>query len=57
MYITKLLAEGFSKEAAASTALMMTATIEGGIMLCLTQKVSGPLKIIAQELPKLLQKK
>ncbi|MED3563801.1 TetR/AcrR family transcriptional regulator [Bacillus xiapuensis] len=56
IYSAKLEADGFSKEAAASTALMMTATIEGGIILCLTQKVSDPLKIMSHELPKLLKK-
>ena len=37
IYLKKLVADGFSKETAASIALMMTASIEGGIMLCLTQ--------------------
>ena len=36
----KLVADGFSKETAYSIALMMTASIEGGMMLCLTQKTS-----------------
>jgi hypothetical protein len=33
-----------------SIALMMTASIEGGIMLCLTPKSSEPLNIISQVL-------
>lgn len=51
----KLVADGFSREAANSIALMMTASIEGGIMLCLAQKTSDPLKIISQVLPNLLK--
>ncbi len=37
IYSEKLVADGYSEETAHSIALMMTATIEGGIMLCLTQ--------------------
>lgn len=55
IYSNKLVVDGFSKETANSIALMMTATIEGGIMLCLTQKTSDPLKVISQVLPKLLK--
>jgi TetR/AcrR family transcriptional repressor of lmrAB and yxaGH operons len=55
IYSNKLLADGFSKEQAHSIALTMTASIEGGIMLCLTQKTSIPLKIMSQVLPNLLK--
>lgn len=55
IYSNKLLADGFSKEVAHSIALMMTASIEGGIMLCLTQKTSEPLKTVSQVLPNLLK--
>lgn len=55
IYFNKLVAEGVSKEKAYSIALMMTASIEGGMMLCLTQKASEPLKVISQELPKILK--
>lgn len=55
IYTNKLITEGFSKEAAKSIALMMNASIEGGIMLCLTQKASDPLKIISHELPNLFR--
>ena len=55
IYFNKLVADGFSKESAHSIALMMTASIEGGMMLCLTQKTSDPLKIISQVLPNLLK--
>ncbi len=55
LYSEKLVADGFSKETAHSIALMMTASIEGGIMLCLTQKTSEPLRIISQVLPKLIK--
>ncbi|MDR7079245.1 TetR/AcrR family transcriptional repressor of lmrAB and yxaGH operons [Neobacillus niacini] len=54
IYLNKLLADGFSKETASSIAVMMTATIEGGMMLCLTQKTSEPLKIISERLPNLI---
>ena len=55
IYSKKLVADGFSKETAHSIALMMTASIEGGIMLCLTQKTSEPLKVISQALPNLIK--
>lgn len=55
IYSNKLVADGFSTEAAHSIALMMTASIEGGMMLCLTQKSSEPLKIISHVLPNLLK--
>jgi TetR/AcrR family transcriptional regulator, lmrAB and yxaGH operons repressor len=53
IYYTKLIADGLSKEMANSVALMMTASVEGGILLCLAQKTSEPLKIVAQMLPRL----
>ena len=55
IYLNKLVEDGFSKETAYSIALMMTASIEGGMMLCLTQKSSEPLKAISHALPKLLK--
>ncbi|WP_066074560.1 TetR/AcrR family transcriptional regulator [Neobacillus soli] len=55
IYTTKLETDGFSKETAHSNALMMTASIEGAILLCMTQKTSGPLKTISQLLTKLLK--
>ncbi|OCA91902.1 TetR/AcrR family transcriptional regulator [Pseudobacillus wudalianchiensis] len=55
IYADKLAADGFSKEKADSIALMMTASIEGGIMLCLTQKASDPLKVISGVLSNLLK--
>jgi TetR/AcrR family transcriptional repressor of lmrAB and yxaGH operons len=57
IYCTKLEADGFSKETANSIALMMIASIEGAIMLCLTQQSSQPLKVISRELPKILNYK
>ncbi|MFE4351921.1 TetR/AcrR family transcriptional regulator [Peribacillus butanolivorans] len=54
IYSNKLVADGFSKETTDSISLMMTASIEGGIMLCLTKKTSNPLKMISQVLPNLL---
>ncbi|MEC1522542.1 TetR/AcrR family transcriptional regulator [Neobacillus niacini] len=54
IYSAKLEADGFSIESANSIALMMIASIEGAIMLCLTQNSSQPLKVTARELPKVL---
>ncbi|WP_026566581.1 TetR/AcrR family transcriptional regulator [Bacillus sp. UNC41MFS5] len=54
IYTKKLEADGFSAESVHSIALMMTATLEGAIMLCLTQRSSDPLKTISQVLPTLL---
>ncbi|MBN6188753.1 hypothetical protein JQN58_18030 [Aneurinibacillus sp. BA2021] len=48
IYFHKLIADGISSETAHSIALMMTASIEGEMMLCLTQKTSEPLKTISQ---------
>lgn len=53
IYSKKLVADGVSIESAHSIALMLTASIEGGIMLCLTNKTSEPLKIISQVVPRL----
>jgi len=55
IFSNKLVEDGFSKETAHSIALMMTASIEGGIMLCLTKKTSDPLKVISKGLPNLLK--
>ncbi|MEC2056013.1 TetR/AcrR family transcriptional regulator [Peribacillus psychrosaccharolyticus] len=55
IYASKLESDGFSKETAESMALMLTASIEGGIMLCLTKKTSDPLTIISKSLPNLLK--
>lgn len=52
IYFQKLLADGISEEKAKPIALFMTASIEGGMMLCLTKKTSDPLKHINQLLPK-----
>lgn len=55
IYFNKLVADGISKETAHSIAIMMTASIEGGMMLCLTQKATEPLRIISQSLSKILK--
>ena len=54
IYVQKLIADGFLKESAHSIALTMTASIEGGMMLCLTPKTSKPLKMISRELQRLI---
>ncbi len=56
IYSDKLVGDGFPQEAANSLALMMTASLEGGIMLCLTQNSSDPLKIISNVIPNLFKK-
>ncbi len=55
IYSNKLVADGFSTETAHSIALTMVATIEGGMLLCLTQNASDPLKTISLVLPNILQ--
>lgn len=51
IYSNKLVADGFSKNKADSIALMMTASIEGAIMLCLTKNTSEPLSVMSLLLP------
>ncbi|TBL76550.1 TetR/AcrR family transcriptional regulator [Paenibacillus thalictri] len=55
IYSNKLAEDGILGEAAASIALMMNASIEGAIMLCIARKSSEPLRTVLQELPKLLK--
>ncbi|MNP53396.1 putative HTH-type transcriptional regulator YxaF [compost metagenome] len=55
IYSSKLVEEGHSKDTADSIALMMTASIEGGIMLCLTKRTNEPLRVISQLLLRLVQ--
>lgn len=55
IYATKLVADGFTQEKARELAVMINATIEGGIMLCLTAKSSEPLQTIASLLPNLIK--
>ena len=55
VYQNKLIADGYSQESAHSIAIMMIVTIEGGIMMCLTQNSSHPLQVIAQELSNVLR--
>lgn len=55
IYCAKLITEGFSNESASAIALLMTASIEGAMLLCLTQKSTDPLKTISKLLPNLLK--
>lgn len=55
IYRTKLEAEGYPKESANDIALLMTASIEGAMMLCLTQQSAEPLKTIAKLVPNILK--
>ncbi len=56
IFANKLSADGFSKERVDSLALMIVASMEGAMMLCLTQKSNKPLKTIMHLLPNLLKK-
>ena len=55
IYRNKLLNDGFSIESATSVSLFMLASIEGAMMLCLTQKSTNPLKTIGELLPMILK--
>lgn len=55
IYLKKLLEDGYPKESASNMALMMTATIEGAMMLCLAETSAKPLKVISQLLPNILK--
>lgn len=55
IYSEKLISDGFSTESASAIALLMTASIEGAMMLCLTQKSADPLKTVAKTLPNMLK--
>jgi TetR/AcrR family transcriptional repressor of lmrAB and yxaGH operons len=50
IYRSKLVSDGHSIESAASVSLFMTASIEGAMMLCLTQKSTDPLRTISKML-------
>lgn len=55
IYLKKLLEDGYPKESASNMALMMTATIEGAMMLCLAETSAKPLKVISKLLPNILK--
>ena len=55
LYYEKLITEGYSNESASEFALLLTVSIEGAMMLCLTQKSAIPLKTIATLLPSILK--
>lgn len=55
IYLNKLVADGFAKEQAYAIAVMLTASIEGAMLLCLTQQATEPLSVISGVLPKLLK--
>lgn len=55
IFYEKLVTEGFSSESASELALLMTASIEGAMMLCRTQKSTDPLKTVAKLVPNLLK--
>ena len=47
--------DGVSEENAYSTALMIIAAIEGGIVLCLAKNDTIPLQTVSQFLPNILK--
>lgn len=55
IYFKKLMEDGYSKELASNIALMITASIEGAMMLCLAETSAKPLKVISQLLPNKLK--
>ena len=55
IYLKKLIEDGFSDDMAYSISLIITTSIEGGLMLCQTEKSSNPLKTISNTLPNLLK--
>lgn len=55
MYYEKLITEDYSNESASAIAMLLTTSIEGAIMLCLTKKSAIPLKKIAALLPSILK--
>ena len=55
LYYEKLISEGYTNESASAIALLLTASVEGAMMLCLTQKSAKPLKTIALLLPSILK--
>ncbi|MGG0287617.1 hypothetical protein ABEY41_21420 [Peribacillus butanolivorans] len=55
IYFKKLMEDGYSKELASYIALMITASIEGAMMLCLVETSAKPLKVISQLLPNILK--
>lgn len=55
IYMNKLIGDEFPRDSAQSIALTITASIEGAMMLCLTQKSAEPLKVISQILPNIMK--
>ena len=55
IYSQKLMTEGFTDSSAQSIAVSLSALVEGGMMLCLAQKSSEPLRTVSDVLPKLLR--
>lgn len=55
IFHAKLLEDGFSSDRAASVALFLTASIEGGLLLCRAQNSSLPLQTISNVIPQLMK--
>ncbi|SDI50034.1 TetR/AcrR family transcriptional regulator [Desulfosporosinus hippei] len=57
VYITKLLASGYSEKQSKDLSIVINAMVEGGILLSLTTKTVKPLQVIAEQIPLFLLKK
>ncbi|REB05550.1 TetR/AcrR family transcriptional regulator [Sporosarcina sp. BI001-red] len=55
IFHAKLLEDGFSNNQASSVSLFLTASIEGGLLLCRAQNSSIPLKTISNVIPELMK--
>ena len=55
IFYEKLIADDFSNETASELSMLMTASVEGAMMLCLTKKSTEPLQTIAKLLPNVLK--
>ena len=54
-FFEKLVADHFSNEVASELSMLLTSSVEGAMMLCLTKKSTEPLQTIAKLLPKILK--
>ena len=55
IYCAKLLTNGYTNETAATISLLLTASIEGAMILCITKQSTEPLKTLANLIPNLLK--
>ncbi|MGN7409024.1 MULTISPECIES: TetR/AcrR family transcriptional regulator [unclassified Sporosarcina] len=55
IFYAKLVEDGFTSDRASSISLFLTASIEGGLLLCRAQNSSIPLQTISNVLPELMK--